>query len=78
MEEKDAPAGWCVWEIPEKTYAVVRCRYDQYEEAYDHVVNEFLPSSGYKMTGALHEVYPPEFKDISEDEFYLYFTIGKR
>lgn len=75
IEGKNAPEGWSVWEIPEKTYAIVKCTYDRYEDAYAHVVKEFLPSSSYEMTGAQHEVYPPEFKDISADEFYLYFIV---
>jgi predicted transcriptional regulator YdeE len=77
--EPDAnlPEGWDIWEIPELTYVVVTCTFPDYEDAFKFVVNDFLPKNGYKQTGAQHEFYPEEFKDIEKDFIDLYFIVSK-
>ena len=38
----------------------------------------WLPDSGYELVGPAHEYYPPEFRDIKTDSFFLYFTVKKK
>jgi hypothetical protein len=55
----------------------VKCTYSKYEEAYNFMVNEYIPGVGYKLVGAQHEMYPKEFSDLEKDKFFLYFIVEK-
>jgi len=72
------PKGWAIWNVPEKIYAVIACTFATYGEAYQFVRQQFLPKENYEPAGAVHEFYPPEFKDVGKDTLYLYFPVGKK
>ncbi len=74
----EPPDGWTVWEVPETTFATVPCKLASYAEVWQFIEKEFLPSSGYELAGAVHEYYPPEFRDIHTDSFRLHVTIAKK
>ena len=72
------PEGWTVWDVPEQTYAVIGCTMATYGEAYKFVIQQFLPKEDYGQSGAMHEFYPREFRDIEKDTLHLYFPIKKK
>lgn len=72
------PKGWTIWNVPEKTFAVIACTFATYGEAYQFVIQQFLPKENYERSGAVHEFYPAEFKDVEKDTLYLYLPIKKK
>jgi predicted transcriptional regulator YdeE len=72
------PKGWTVWNIPEQLFAVIECTMATYGEAYQFVVQQFLPNKGYEQVGAIHEFYPKEFQNIEQDTLSLYIPIKKK
>lgn len=73
-----APEGWTVWDVPEQMYAVVACTWATYLEAFQFVLQQFLPREGYEQVGELREFYPEEFHDIERNTIYLYFPVKEK
>jgi predicted transcriptional regulator YdeE len=76
--EAKAPEGWSVWDVPAATYATIECKMATYGESWKYMHEKYLPGSEYVRDGAAHEYYPPEFRDIATDSFYLYFRVTKK
>ena len=74
----EAPEGWSRWDIPGATYAVVQCTMKTYCEALEYVQKTYVPENDYEQTGASHEHYLPEFRDINTDSFELYIPVRKK
>jgi predicted transcriptional regulator YdeE len=69
-----APLDWTLWRVPTQTYVVISCTQESYGEAFNYVLNEYLPEKGYEVIGAIHEYYPP---DAEQGVLQLYFPIAK-
>ena len=74
LESCVAPEGWTKWIIPSYKYAIIYCNQKTYQEIFKYMVNEYLPSNGYSIVGAVHEYYKPIETDGSLE---LYFPIEK-
>jgi predicted transcriptional regulator YdeE len=74
LDNSAAPVGWTKWIIPSYKYAVIQCNQDTYQEKFKYMINEYLPSCGYSIVGAVHEYYNPIQTDGSLE---LYFPIDK-
>jgi predicted transcriptional regulator YdeE len=72
------PKGWTIWNIPEQMFTVIACTMATYGEAYNFIIQQFLPKEGYEQVGAMHEFYPKEFQNIEKDTLYLYIPIIKK
>lgn len=66
------PTGWSKWEIPGYTYAVIRCTQATYGEAFNYMIDEYLPENNYQLIGAVHEYYLQ-----NNNELCLYFPIDR-
>lgn len=76
-EAKDdiiTPSGWTQWRVPAQTYVVVACTQETYGEAFNHILNEYMPEKGYEVIGAIHEYYPA---DAVQGALQLYFPISR-
>jgi len=73
--DTQAPDNWTLWKVPETTFAVIACTKKTYDAVWGYFHNQFLPNEEYEIGGAVHEYYPPEFKNQVDDIFYLYFTV---
>lgn len=69
-----ASSGWTLWKIPTQTYVSVFCTQETYGEAFNYILNEYLPENGYELVGAIHEYYPA---DAEKGILQLYFPIVK-
>ncbi|WP_020616363.1 GyrI-like domain-containing protein [Paenibacillus daejeonensis] len=69
-----APPGWARWIIPSYKYAVIPCNQDTYQRQFNYMINEYLPSNGYSIVGAVHEHYK---SNETNGNLYLYFPIHK-
>jgi predicted transcriptional regulator YdeE len=69
-----APFGWTQWRVPAQTYVVVSCTQETYGEAFNYILNEYLPEKGYEVIGAIHEYYPSE---AEHGALQLYFPIAR-
>ncbi|MDJ0754472.1 MAG: GyrI-like domain-containing protein [Ardenticatenaceae bacterium] len=76
--ETQAPEGWTLWEVPETTFAKVACTMRTYRAVWHYFHNQFLPDVNYEQAGAVHEYYPPGYRDPYRDAFYLFFTVKKK
>lgn len=72
--DSEVPSGWTSWIVPTQTYVVATCSFETYGEAFDQVLNHYLPEKGYDVIGAIHEFYPP---DAEQGLVQLYFPIAK-
>lgn len=70
-----APVGWIKWIIPSFKYAVIQCNLDTYQKKLKYMINEYLPSNGYSLVGAIHEYYQP---NESNGNLFLYFPIERK
>jgi len=76
VEDKaEAPAGWVKRKVPERKYLVVQCSEDDYDEVYERVVYEYIPSRFYELTAEVLEYYP---RNSMRDDVYLYFPVKKK
>lgn len=73
-EDATAPEGWVLWRVPAQTYVVISCTRETYGEAFNYVLNEYLPEKGHDVIGAIHEYYPP---DMVQDGLELYFPVAE-
>lgn len=76
-EAKDdsvAPMGWTLWRVPAQTYVMISCTQETYGEAFNYILNEYLPEKGFEVIGAAHEYYPA---DAEKGTLQLYFPIAK-
>jgi predicted transcriptional regulator YdeE len=69
-----APLGWILWRVPAQIYIVISCAEETYGEAFNYVLNEYMPEKEYKVIGAIHEYYP---QDAERGILQLYFPISK-
>jgi len=69
-----APAGWTLWRVPTRTYVTITCTQETYGEAFNFILNEYLPEKGYEVIGAIHEYYPAE---AEKGTLQLYFPIAE-
>lgn len=69
-----APTGWTRWKVPAQTYVVITCTLESYGEAFNYILNEYLPEKGYEVIGAVHECYP---QNGEQGIIQLYFPISK-
>ena len=73
------PRGdWQVWNVPASSWLRVWLRLDQYGEALDFTLREFLPASPWIQDGAIHEHYPVGFLDPKLDSLLLCVPIAPR
>lgn len=61
-----------LWKVPAQTYVTVSCTQENYGEAFNYILNEYLPEKGYELIGAVHEYYPT---DAEQGKLQLYFPI---
>lgn len=74
-----APEGLSTWEVPEQTYAVIRCTIKTIGDAYTFFQQEWLPEAGYQRgAGAEFEFYGEEFHGGEDEPMHMYFPIEKR
>ena len=69
-----APMGWTLWRVPSQNYVTISCTQETYGEAFNYILNEYLPEKGYEIIGAIHEYYPA---DAEQGTLRLYFPIAK-
>lgn len=74
-EKAEAPAGWVKRKVPERKYLVVHCSQDDYDDVYERVVYEYIPSHYYELTAEVMEFYP---RNSMMDDVYLYFPVKKK
>lgn len=67
------PLGWTAWVIPSYRYAVIKCNQQNYQETFQTMVKEYLPSHNHTIVGAVHEFYNPS---ENNGDLYLYFPIA--
>ena len=72
------PRGWTIWKVPEKSFAVIDCTFATYGEAYQFVLQQFLPKKNYVRDGAVHEFYPADFRDVGKDTLCLYIPVKRK
>ncbi|MCX5973179.1 MAG: MerR family transcriptional regulator [Coprothermobacterota bacterium] len=79
-ELTDIPEGMVGKEIPAQTYAMVEAHgIGEIGQAYDFIIKQWLPTSGYQAVNAPDfELYPESFRDNGKDPLYIYFPIQKR
>jgi predicted transcriptional regulator YdeE len=73
-DETTAPLGWTLWRVPNQTYVTISCTQDTYGEAFNYILNEYLPEKEYELIGAVHEYYPV---DAEQGRLQLYFPIAR-
>ncbi|MFB5676664.1 effector binding domain-containing protein [Paenibacillus terreus] len=73
-DDSVAPAGWAKWVIPSYKFAVMKCNQNTYQEKFNYMINEYIPSTSYSIVGAVHEYYNPS---ETNGVLYLYFPIEK-
>lgn len=73
-DDATAPVGWTLWRVPAQTYVTVSCTQDNYGEAFNYILNEYMPEKGYELIGAVHEYYPV---DAEQGRLQLYFPIAR-
>jgi predicted transcriptional regulator YdeE len=77
----DIPQGMVGREIPAQTYAVFECRgIKEIGATYRHILNDWMPASGYKPAdGPDFEYYPQDFDPQKAEDslLYIYFPIRK-
>lgn len=73
-DSAEVPDDWTKWSVPAQTYVVVSCTFDNYGEAFNYVLNMYLPDNGYELIGAVHEYYPQE---TGNGGLQLYFPIAR-
>lgn len=67
------PSGWSKWTIPGYKYAVIKCTQESYGEAFNYMLNEYMPQNQYNIVGAVHEYYPQD----GSGNICLYFPIER-
>lgn len=72
-DDATAPIGWTLWRVPTQTYVAISCTQETYGEAFDYILNKYLPEKGYEVIGAIHEYYPT---DAEQGALHLYFPIA--
>lgn len=79
-ELTELPEGMVGKEIPAQTYAMVEAHgIGEIGQAYDFIIKQWLPTSGYQAVNAPDfELYPESFRDNSKDLLYIYFPIKKK
>lgn len=73
-DNAEAPESWTLWAVPSQSYVVTECTLESYGEAFDNVLNSYLPNNGYELIGAVHEYYPQE---ADKGTIHLYFPIAR-
>ena len=73
-DDATVPDGWTLWKVPAQTYVVISCTQETYGEAFNYILNEYLPEKGYELIGAVHELYPA---DAEQGTLQLYFPISR-
>ncbi len=73
------PEGLTTWDVPDQTYAVIRCTVPTIMEAYKFYRKEWLPNVKYEacMGEPEFELYPEDFEGIETGPIYMYFPIRK-
>ncbi|QJD82912.1 GyrI-like domain-containing protein [Cohnella herbarum] len=75
LENSIAPIGWTKWIVPSYKFAVMKCSQSTYQEIFNYMINDYLPTNQYTIVGAIHEFYNPV---EANEELYLYFPIEER
>lgn len=73
----DQPEGLTSWAVPEQTYAVFTCTLPAIMEAYQHILQTWLPQSGYQHAGGPEfELYDEKFSPENPASLmYIYIPI---
>lgn len=69
---QDVPFGWSIWKLPECESLNVTIKEENYGSAFKYIMEEYIPSMGMRLSGAVHEYYAPE---RAHDELTLIFPI---
>lgn len=79
-ELTELPDGMTGKEIPAQKYAMVEAHgIGEIGQAYDFIIKQWLPTSGYQAVNAPDfELYPESFRDNSKDPLYIYFPITRK
>ncbi len=65
-ENSIPPAGWTKWTIPAFKYVLVKCKRNEYQEAFNYILNSYLVKQKYNLVGATQEFY-----DINDNYEYV-------
>jgi predicted transcriptional regulator YdeE len=72
------PQGMTVWEVPAQTYAVFPCTLKTIHATYKHIMENWLPTSGYQWgDGPDFEYYDETFdvQNPAESTFHIYAPV---
>jgi len=73
--ETEAPEGMVTWDVPEQTYAMIRCTIETIMDAYRYLT-EWCSDKGYfRKKGPEFEFYPDGW--LETDPIYMHFPIER-
>ena len=72
-----APEGWHIWQVPPQSFATIDCKLSTYAQAFEVLKVGYSMGGRYVQSGAIHEYYPPSFRDPATDTLQLCMMVAE-